>query len=495
MNAATLTTRNLDRRSAQAAGQTARETELARTSRAFPRRHRFPTLPAPASLVAVLGLFLAPPLAGVQPAISSPPPDERFKADALVVIAHPDDETLIAGYLARAALDEHRRVVVVCTTRGNAGQNLVGYEQAASLAEIREAEGRGAMASIGIRQVWFLRAPDTPAPGVHDVLRSLGAWNHGSVLGEVVRFIRLTRPAVVITLLPDVVAGENHEDHQAAGVVATEAFDLAGDPTKFPEQVMTPEDRLFYGNLIEGLRPWQPQKLYFFTDAAHFDFVEGKGPAYATKAISPSQQVAYARLAAREASFHRTQGDVGDSGEKALATGDMSDYESPVRFVLGKSLVGGTPAGDIFEGTVAGPLAYAPVRGYKPPMERPAIELGGPWAFYADFWPAHGLDQMPQLLAPELGVGGEQNFSIPLLLHNSADKARSLTVRVQLPPGWTEARGSGTYAVTAYDSAPVTARLIAPRVVKSEWQQVTWIAEEDGRTLGAATLKVHVGGP
>ena len=451
--------------------------------------------PWPNPLLAALGLLLASPLARAQPAISAPPPDERFKADALLVIAHPDDETLIAGYLARAALDEHRRIAVVCTTRGNAGQNLVGYEQAASLAEIRESEAREAMASIGIRHVWFLRAPDTPAPEVHDVLRSLGAWDHGKVLGEVVRFIRLTRPAVVITMLPDVVAGENHEDHQAAGVVATEAFDAAGDPTRFPEQVSTPEDRLFYGNLIEGLHPWQPQKLYFFTDASHLDFVQGKGPEYAVSAASPSQKVTYARLAAREASFHRTQGDVGDAGEKALATGDLSAFEPPVRLILGKSLVGGTPTGDVFEGTIADPLPFAPVRGYQAVSTRPAIALGGPWAFYANFWPAHNLDQMSQLLAPELGVGGGQSFPVPVLLHNGADQLQTVTVRVQLPPGWTEVRGSGTYAVAPHDSAPVPARLLAPRPAKSEWQSVTWIAEAAGNAVGTATLRVRVGGP
>jgi LmbE family N-acetylglucosaminyl deacetylase len=461
----------------------------------LPRHRSFRSLTARGFPLVALWLLLAAPLAATPAAISRPPPDERFKADVLLIIAHPDDETLIAGYLARAVLDEHRRVAVVCTTRGNAGQNLVGYEQAASLAEIREAEARAALTAIGIRNVWFLRAPDTPAPEVHDVLRSLGAWNHGQVLGELVRFIRLTRPTVVITMLPDVVAGENHEDHQAAGVIATEAFDLAGDPTKFPEQVAVPEDRLFYGNLMEGLRPWQPQKLYFFSDTSHLDFVKGRGPEYATTTISPSQHVSYARLAATEASFHQTQGDVGPPGEKALATGDLSFYEPPVLLVLGKSLVGGTPTGDVFEGTVARPLAFASVRGHQPqPSPKPAIELGGSWAFYADFWPAHNLDQMPQLLAPELGVGGGQNFPVPLLLHNGTDQAQTLTVRVQLPPGWTETKGSGIYPVAAHDFAPVQARLIAPRTAKSEWQQITWIAETERQAVGSATLKLQVGG-
>src|SRR4051812_47268568 len=92
---------------------------------------------------------------------TNPPPDERFKADILVIAPHPDDESTIAGYLAKAVLDEHRRVAVVLTTRGDAGQNLVGYEQAHTLGEIREIETRQALASIGITNVFFLRAPDT----------------------------------------------------------------------------------------------------------------------------------------------------------------------------------------------------------------------------------------------------------------------------------------------------------------------------------------------
>ncbi len=229
---------------------------------------------------------------------SSPVPDDRYKADILVVIAHPDDETLISGYLAKAALDEGKRVDVVFTTRGNAGDNEVGYEQAAALADMREIEARQALASIGITNVWFLDAPDTPARDVHNVLRSMETANHGAIVEKIVRFIRLTRPAVVITFLPSVVVGENHEDHQASGVMATEAFDMAGDPTRFAEQVSFPDDRTGYGNLTEGLEPWQPQKLYYFSDASHTDFQKGKGLEFSVTATSSSRHVPYYRLKA-----------------------------------------------------------------------------------------------------------------------------------------------------------------------------------------------------
>src|SRR6266704_2811873 len=269
------------------------------------------------SLINCAAVMTLSSAANSQSPATNPPPDERFKADILVIAPHPDDESTIAGYLAKAVFDEHRRVAVVLTTRGDAGQNLVGYEQARSLAEIRENETRQALASIGITNVFFLRAPDTFGQDVSDVLRSLETSNHGSSLGEAVRFIRLTRPDVVITMLPATVVGENHEDHQASGVIATEAFDLAVDPTEFPEQVAAPEDRLWYANLMEGLRAWQPNKLYYYTDASHFDFMKGKGPEYSMTAVSPSQHVSYARLAAKELAFHRTQ--YGDHPARDLA--------------------------------------------------------------------------------------------------------------------------------------------------------------------------------
>ena len=458
-------------------------------------------------VAAVAASACFPPAAAQQ--VTSPPPDARFKADILVVVAHPDDESLIAGYLARAALDEGKRVAVVFTTRGDAGQNLVGFEQARALADIREAEARQALGSLGIQLVWFLRAPDTPYPDVPDVLRSLGTWNHGNVLGEVVRFIRLTRPEVVISMLPDIVVGENHQDHQASGVVATEAFDLAGDPTWFPEQVAAPEDRLWYSNLMEGLRTWQPKKLYYFNDASHEEFVAGKGPRYLMTEVSPSRRVSYARLAAEEVSFHRSQ--YGGGPAHDIATGTMGDYEQPLTFVLGKSLVGGSPTGDIFQGVVPGAIPYHPAHGcLQPHAPRPGtsgdawIELGGGWAFYADFWPAHDLGSLPGLLAPELGVGSGQNFSVPLLLHNDSDAPATFNLQTHVPQGWSLDSSSAEFAhhalavtgflVGAHEVVPVRMRLVAARVNASMWQEITWSAGVNARAAGTATLRVYVAG-
>ena len=183
------------------------------------------------AIFALLVIGCAHLRAQVQPPI--PAPDSRYKADILLIVAHPDDDTAASTYLAKAALDEHKRVAVIFTTRGNSGPNAVGMEQSKALSDVREMEARHALAILGITDVWFLRGQDTPT---QDVLHSLETVGHGAALEEIIRIIRLTRPEVILTWMPAYVAGENHGDHQASGVMATEGFDLAGNPVVFPEQ-------------------------------------------------------------------------------------------------------------------------------------------------------------------------------------------------------------------------------------------------------------------
>ena len=78
-----------------------------------------------------------------------PAADDRYKADILVVVAHPDDDMAAAPYTARA-LDEGKRVAVIFCTRGNSGPNFLGREQAASLGAVREIEGRRSEAALGV---------------------------------------------------------------------------------------------------------------------------------------------------------------------------------------------------------------------------------------------------------------------------------------------------------------------------------------------------------
>jgi LmbE family N-acetylglucosaminyl deacetylase len=436
---------------------------------------------------ALLAFFLSTAVAQVTKPI---PPDERFKADILVVVAHPDDETLVTGYLAKAIFDQHKRVAVIFATRGNSGGDATGQEQAAALGDEREIEAHRALAVLGVSDVWFLGGSDTPG---QDLLRSLETWNHGSCLGQTVRLIRLTRPEVIMTWLPDYVAGENHGDHQASGVIATEAFDMAGDPSAFGEQLAAPRDPTNISNLTEGLHPWQAKKLYYFTDATDPGFQAGKGPTYSTGEESPSKKVPYYKIAAEEMSNHLTQVDSGQMAAQSIQKGDYTYFRQPVRLITGKSLVHGSMTGDVFEGITPEPILFAPPPGYKP-AQRSGIsaDLGGPFSFYRAFWQAHGLTHLAELL-PEIGVNvwpGEW-VQIPVLLHNDTGSDATVTVNAMFPPGWTNTSGNGEYLVPARQEAPLYLKGRIANTSTNEPQTLVIHAEAPGASLQAITVVVH----
>ncbi|HWB95727.1 MAG TPA: PIG-L family deacetylase, partial [Bryobacteraceae bacterium] len=399
------------------------------------------------------------------------------------------------------AMDEHKSVAILWMTRGDTGGNTVGWAKEAALGAEREMEARQAARVIGVTNVWFVGAANTPS---QDVLWSLEKWNHGAALEEAVRIVRLTRPEVIITMMPHYATGENHGDHQAAGVIATEAFDMAGDPTKFPEQVVAPSvvSSDFLGT--EGLHPWQPEKIYY-------TFGGGEGPTYSTTDVSPSRHVTYCLLQHEAAVSHLTQGaGRGTATVEALQKGqNTAGLCRPVRLVLGKSLVGGSVTGDVFEGVVPGPLAFVPARGYQPETHTGlSLELGGQFAYYREFYAAHNLERIANLEPiQEFGVtpGGIENkwaapggeLPVPLLMHNFTDSPAQIDLTVDLPPGWTELEGSGQYPVAAHDQYPVEFRLMAPPQGTPQgkvgtWQQITWHARSAGQEIGAVTVKVYL---
>ncbi len=444
--------------------------------------------------ILVAGIWLAGIACAQSPALQDlpPAPDDRYKADLLIVVAHPDDETMVTGYLGRAIYDLHKRVAVVFGTAGDAGGNARGNEQAAALGAVREIEARRALARLDIFNVWFLGGRDTPG---QDVLQSLETWNHGDSLGRLVRLFRLTRPEVVLTWLPAYTAGENHGDHQAAGVLATEAFDIAGDATQFAEQVAPPRDHANISNLTEGLRPWQPKKLYFFSDASHTDFLEGRGPTYSTLDESPSRRRPYYRIAAEEMREHLTQSETGQMAVQAMEKGDLHYFKEPVRLIFGKSVVAGRTTADVFQGVTSAAVPFTPSAPYSipaPPGRR--IRLGGAWAFYRDFQRAHGLSDLPTLLpGPEIAVSPGSLVHIPVLIENGSDTPVEVDVTVKAPSGWKPLRGWGRYPVAGHLVVPTNLAIAVPADAARQWYEVRIQASgADGSALGTISLRVHI---
>jgi LmbE family N-acetylglucosaminyl deacetylase len=429
--------------------------------------------------VACIGL----PLSQAQQAEPNPGPDARYKVDILIVLGHPDDDIMAAAYVAKLIEEQHKKVAVVYGTRGNSGGNAAGPEQSKALSDIREMESRHSLASYGIRNAWFLHGFDTPGG---DVLHSLETWGHGQTLEDVVRLVRITRPEVILTWLPNYVVGENHDDHQAAGVLATEAFDLAGNPLAFPEQVEAARNRLAISNYGEGLRTWQPKKIYYFSDTTHFDFFKGNGPEYPTSDISPSRKIAYSKIAAEAWSYYKTQNDFTDAQLKEFT-------EMPVRLIFGKSLVGGTAASDVFEGITSTPIAYVRARGYELPSAGVALEIGGPWAFYRTFWRAHNLEHLGSLYAPEAQVTPGETLWMPLIIRNDTDMPKQVSLRSTLPAGWTQQPNAASYTVAAHDAYSLQLTISsAASSQRGSWQNLNWEAESEMTKIGTITLRVSV---
>jgi LmbE family N-acetylglucosaminyl deacetylase len=452
----------------------------------------------------VLGLLLA--LYGdAQETKPLPAPDERSKADILLVVAHPDDEGAATPYLARAIYDEHKRVAVVFTTRGGSGGNDYSREHGPALADIREQEGRRACAILGITNVWFLDGKDTAS---QNVLNSLANWGHGANLEALVRIVRLTRPEVILAWLPSIFIGENHGDHQASGVLATEAFDLAGDPVAFPAQVAGASKRL--EPYLENLTPWQPKKIYFFSDASDEKQFAGKGPAYSVKEISPSQKKPYWRLALEAAKPHLTQfpgeihrlSDLNEEQlEKLMSDPEHAWWSEPMTLIFGKATVPTQPTDPIFPDVEqrkgpSGPVTAGGGSGVVSDSTQPVIlELGDPWHFYGEFRHAHKLTNLPVAPIPEIAVKDGSVVGIPLVIMGKPGAAREIKVKVTLPSGWKVLNGEGTFLLPGVEMNYLRVELQSPQVADNELKgrqpdPIVVSGTAGDKSIGQAELRV-----
>src|ERR1051326_1216965 len=154
--------------------------------------------------------------------------------------AHPDDEN--NALLVMLNRGQGYRTALATATRGNGGQNEIGPEIFEALGVLRTGELAALHRFDGAEQ-YFTRAVDFGYSfGIDETFEK---WGREEIIADYVRLIRTIRPDVIVTLPPTGNAGGQH--HMASAVITREAYKLAGDPTKFPEQ---------------GLRPWQPKKLY-----------------------------------------------------------------------------------------------------------------------------------------------------------------------------------------------------------------------------------------
>ncbi len=162
--------------------------------------------------------------------------------------AHPDDETFGLGSTLAHYAAAGVKVYYLCATRGEAGMNnLNQLREFESLAELRSDELKCAANILGLTGVVHLGYRDSGMLGTDDNKhpKALAQATLDEVSERIVKVIRNLKPDVIVT--HDPVGGYRHPDHVAVHNATVKAFEIAADPTKYPES---------------GLA-FQPQKLYF----------------------------------------------------------------------------------------------------------------------------------------------------------------------------------------------------------------------------------------
>jgi len=201
----------------------------------------------------------------------------------LYIAAHPDDEnTSMLSYMSKGKLYQ---TAYLSLTRGDGGQNLLGNEKGDLLGVIRSQELLSARKIDGTQQ-FFSSAIDFGYSKTPD--ETLNNWDRGKILEDVVYIIRKFKPNVILTRFSNTQGGHGH--HLSSAILAEEAFYVAADPKRFPDQ-------------LKKLQTWQAKRIYWNTwlnsppliliDVGEFNSMLGKS---------------YQELAASSRSMHKTQG-------------------------------------------------------------------------------------------------------------------------------------------------------------------------------------------
>src|SRR5579871_3799220 len=221
---------------------------------------------------------------------------DRLAATGSVMMigAHPDDEnTALLAYFSRG---RHMRTAYLSLTRGEGGQNLIGSEQGDALGVIRTEELLAARKIDGGEQ-FFTRAIDFGFSKTPE--ETLTKWPRDQVLGDVVWNIRRFRPDVIVLRFSGT-PRDGHGQHQASAILGREAFSVAADPSKYPEQ-------------LQWVQPWQAKRLMYnviaFTKEQETEARKMDGRVEVDVGeYNPELGYSYAEIAGMSRSQHRSQG-------------------------------------------------------------------------------------------------------------------------------------------------------------------------------------------
>lgn len=207
----------------------------------------------------------------------------------LMIGAHPDDED--TGLLTTMARGWGAETAYLALTRGDGGQNLIGSELWEGLGIVRTGELLAARRLDGGEQ-FFTRAFDYGFSKTAE--EALSLWPRDELLADVVWVVRTFRPQVIVSVFSGT-PRDGHGQHQAAGIMAREAYRAAGDPSRFPEQ------------LEAGVEAWAPEKLFESRRRFSSEDAEEGSIGIETGLRDPLLGRSYLQLSMESRSQHRSQ--------------------------------------------------------------------------------------------------------------------------------------------------------------------------------------------
>lgn len=164
--------------------------------------------------------------------------------------AHPDDER--SDFLAYLSLGHGVETTSIIANRGEGGQNQIGLELGDQLGIIRSNEMIEASKLTNIKTYHLSQ---TTADSIYDFgfsktyEETLEKWGEEETYRRFIRQIRILKPDVIMAAARNVPSQHGH--HQAMSYLSEKAFEDAGNPNVFPEQIE------------KGISAWQPKKFYW----------------------------------------------------------------------------------------------------------------------------------------------------------------------------------------------------------------------------------------
>jgi LmbE family N-acetylglucosaminyl deacetylase len=215
----------------------------------------------------------------------------------LYVAAHPDDEnTRMISYFAN---ERRMRTTYLSLTRGDGGQNLIGSELRELLGAMRTQELLMARSVDGGKQL-FSRANDFGFSKTPE--ETMKIWDKDAVLADAVWAMRQVQPDIVINRFPKDPKIDNHGHHTASAILSEEAFGIANQADKYPEQ-------------LKYVSTWQPRRIFMNTTWWFYGGQEAFAKADKSKLFQldlgvyfPYKGKSNSEISAESRSMHKCQG-------------------------------------------------------------------------------------------------------------------------------------------------------------------------------------------